>query len=100
MKPLRIAYLRWDDWNVEHIAEHSVEVEEVEWVCRSMASWMRHAGTTGHGLSRYYVYGQTESGRYLFVVLDREVEQLFYTVTARDMTDNERKGYKRQRGGR
>ncbi len=100
MKPLRINHLRWDDWNIEHIAEHSVEVAEVEWVCRSAASWMRHAGTSRYGLSRYYVYGQTASGRYLFVALDREAAQRFYTVTARDMTDSERKGHRKQRGGR
>jgi len=57
-------------------------------------------GTRRDFVDLYFVYGQTASGRYLFVALDREAAQRFYTVTARDMTDSERKGYRKQQGGR
>jgi len=30
---MRIEELEWDEWNVQHIAEHGVEPWEVEEVC-------------------------------------------------------------------
>jgi hypothetical protein len=46
---------------------------------------------------RYHVYGQTTSGRYLFIVLDQDTAGVFYTVTARDMTEREKQLWRRTR---
>ncbi len=57
MTPIRIDYLEWDDWNTEHIAQHNVDVEEVEFACFVGQPLVRRAGVTRYGLSRYHVYG-------------------------------------------
>jgi len=53
---VRIDELIWDDWNVEHIAGHDVEPEEVEEVCFGRPL-VRRAGTTRYGLRRYHAFG-------------------------------------------
>jgi uncharacterized DUF497 family protein len=94
---MHIDYLVWDDWNVEHIAGHGITVAEVEWVCHAGQSLVRRAGVTRYGLMRHHVYGQTTGGRYLFIVLDHETPGVFYTVTARDMTEREKQLLRRVR---
>lgn len=84
--------LIWDESNIEHIAWHRVECHEVEEAIRGNA-WFKR----GLGKKRYYAYGQTREGRYLFVVLDREYDNYFYVVTARDMDDSDKRLYRRGR---
>ena len=90
-----IADLIWDEVNVEHIARHRVEPHEVE-----QAIWDDPHVRRGPGKSRYRLYGQTDGGRYLFIVLDREYDDVFYIVTARDMDKREKQQYQRVGGGR
>lgn len=94
---MRIDRLEWDDWNVEHIAQHDVEPWEVREICNPGNHLARRAGTTRYGLPRYHVYGQTRAGRYLFVVLDRSYDDVFYVITARDMTAAEKRHYRKAR---
>ena len=47
--------------------------------------------------TRYRVYGQTEEGRYLFVVIERLSGTIYKPITARDMTEGEKSGYRRLR---
>jgi hypothetical protein len=57
----------WDDDNVEHIARHRVEPEEVEEIVYEdcYPSWiMRGRRRVGHE-TRWRLYGQTCAGRYL-----------------------------------
>ena len=89
---MRIDDLIWTDENIEHIAYHRVEPEEVESVIWD-SPWIERR----KGQHRYYVYGQSDGGRYLFVVLDREYDNVFYVVTARDMTVRERQYYQKRR---
>ena len=93
---MRIDWLIWDDWNVAHIAEHGVTPEEVEEVCEASRHIARRAAMTDYGQTRYRLYGQTYEGRYLFVVLDKIEAGSFYVVTARDMTERERRNYRRR----
>ncbi len=94
---MRIDELIWDDWNIKHIARHDVSEQEVEQVCEPGQHLARRATKTDYGLTRYRVYGQSYSGRYLFIVLDRVRNHKFYVVTARDMTEREKQAFKRQR---
>ena len=86
--------LLWDDRSIEHIARHRVEQYEVEEAISGRV-WFKRAGK-----QRYLAHGQTDAGRYLFVVLDREFDDLFYVVTARDMSTSERRLYRKAIGGR
>ena len=87
--------LVWDEWDVEHISAHGVEPEEVEEVCEAKQHIARRAASTPYGLTRYRIYGRTYDGRYLFIVLDRLRGHSFYPVTARDVTEREKKEYRR-----
>lgn len=84
-----IRRLVWDEWNIDHIARHNVELEEVEWVCKSKNLFER--GRDGI----YQMTGQTETGRYLTIILIPRTNG-FYPVTARDASDTERKRFKKK----
>ena len=87
---MRIEDFEWDDENVGHIARHNVDPEEVEEVCCLNPLVMRGRE------NRYLVYGQSEEGRYLLVVGVYLGQGSFRVITARDMTDSERKFYKKR----
>lgn len=82
----------WDEYNVEHLAAHRVRPEEVE-----DTIWDNPRFEKRRGQQRYHVYGQTSGGRYLFIILDRVREAIFYVVTAREMTSSEKSYYKRKK---
>ena len=84
-----IKKLIWDEWNIAHIARHNVESEEVQEVCSGRNLFERGRDGT------YQITGQTESGRYLnIVVVPRE--NGFYPVTARDADKKERRRFKKK----
>ncbi len=93
---MRIDELIWDNWNVEHIADHGVEPEEVEEVCISRRRLVLRIGLSKRGLKRYQLFGPTDSGRLLTIILDRVQPGQFYVVTARDMAEREKKRYRRE----
>lgn len=85
----------WPEDRIEHIALHNVEPYEVEEVCFGQPLIFR-AKSKGEN-PVYYVLGQTKSGRYLFCVIIRFPENKGYPVTAREMTQNEKRRYKKWR---
>ena len=82
-----IRELLWDDWNLEHIARHRITTAEVEDVCFG-DPWDLRAGGGKRSL-----YGQTDAGRYVLVIVVSRGEGLFYPISARDMTQAERRRY-------
>lgn len=82
---IKIRKLIWDDWNVEHIKEHKVSVDEVEEVCqkaeKSLKTYQR----------RLIVLGKTKKKRFLTIVLTPKTKNKYYVVTARDASRKERK---------
>ncbi|TAK37058.1 MAG: hypothetical protein EPO21_00430 [Chloroflexota bacterium] len=91
--PLRIRELRWDNENEDHIARHSISVEEVEQIC-----FGQHRSTHTAYRDRWAVHGQTIGGRYLVVILaEREEPGIYRPITAREMTSAERRRYRQQR---
>lgn len=87
---MKIKGLIWTSDRIEHVEQHGISVEEVEEVCQT-DYWIRRGRRR-----RYLAYGQTESGRYLLVVLKPESGGKFKVITARDMTDSERRLYRRR----
>ena len=85
-----ITSLEWDDYRVEHVARHGVEPHEVWEICEDPLHWAHREGR-----DRYRVYGRTADGRYLFVVLTQAEGTVFRPITARDMTDGEKRNYRR-----
>lgn len=85
--------LRWDAWNVAHIARHEVTPEEAEEVCHGAPL----LSETYKG--RIRVVGPTPGGRMLTIILAPEGEGVFYAVTARPASRKERRRYEQQMGG-
>ena len=88
---LRIEHLMWDSGNIAHIARHGVEPREVEELC-----FEHHPLIRKGRLHRYYAFGQTISGRYLTVVFEYLGHNRAKVITARAMSEAERKFYKKR----
>lgn len=84
--------LVWDEWNVEHVARHGVAVEEVEQVCLSSPFVTKASSRT------FRAIGQSWAGHYLTVILSSRGRGTYYTVTAREATQQERRLYLKNRG--
>jgi len=92
---LRIESLEIDDQILDKIeSKHSVSLEEVEQACLSEK---RHVRRGREGL--YKLFSQTAAGRYVLVVLAYSGKGAWKMVTARQMTDNERRLYNKVIGG-
>jgi len=80
----------WDEDNIDHIARHGVEVDEVEQA-------LAHKPLIRKGrLERYWAFGRTQAGRYLFIVVKNLGKGWARVITARDMTKTERRYYRRR----
>lgn len=87
--------LKWRSDRVAHIlSKHGITPGEVEEVCFGKPLILRGPGKKGNRL--YYVLGQTEAGRHLFIVLKPVAKGIALPVTARLMTSAQQKKYKRR----
>jgi uncharacterized DUF497 family protein len=90
---MRIENITWDDDTADHISRHAVSPEEVEEVLFNDSDLPRIMRGKEN---RYLAYGKTNAGRFLLVVLiiaNRKTR----IITARDMTDREKKFYRRKK---
>lgn len=86
---MKIKRLRWNEWNIEHIQRHGVNQGEVEEICYS-----KHF-TIKSGRGKMALWGQTDTGRYLLVILVIEEYGDFYPISAREMEEKEKRNYKK-----
>lgn len=82
--------VRESDWSADHIAAHGVTLDEVREAILERPYWTV-PGRDGSTL----VYGRTHAGRYLLVVAIAAGEEAF-VITARDMTEAEKKTFRRK----
>lgn len=83
---------RWNDRNVEHIAEHGVIPQEAEYV-------VEHPGRGFPRLeadAKFRVWGQTRAGRYLQVIYVFSPPEVIYVIHARDLSDSEKRRLRRR----
>lgn len=92
---MKVYQLLWPQDRIDHIARHDVTPEEVEDVCFGSALLLRAKSEGANPV--YYDLGQTEAGRYLFCVVIQFPDGRGYPVTARPMTDKERRRYSQWR---
>ena len=90
---MRIHEFVWAEDRIDHISRHGVRPEEVEQICAGRSLVLR--GKSQGENPVYYVLGQTDARRYLFAVIIRFPDGKGYTVTARPMTDKEKRRYQR-----
>ena len=88
-----VELLRWNDWNISHIARHEVTVREVGEVCESGPL------IDGTYKDRLRLLGRTRSGRVLAVILAPEEDGVYYTITARPASRKERAFYQERSAG-
>jgi uncharacterized DUF497 family protein len=86
-----ISEVLWPQERVDHIARHGVTPEEFEEVCFGPSLVLRAKAEGPNPV--YYLLGETEVGRALFCVVIEFPGGRGYPVTARDMTDKERRHY-------
>jgi uncharacterized DUF497 family protein len=82
----------WPQERIDHIDRHGVVPAEVEEACFGQALVQR-AKSEGEN-PVYYVLGQTSAGRYLFCVVIQFPDGKGYPITARPMTDKEKRRYR------
>jgi uncharacterized DUF497 family protein len=95
---VRIRALDWRPDRIEHIARHGVSAYEVDEATRDVGKRIRKAGPAERNPNEtiYRVYGRTEAGRHLFVaLLLYESGDEALPLTAREMTDREKRRYRR-----
>jgi len=92
---LRIESLEIDDHILDKIeSKHDISFAEVEEACLSEKRYVRRSR---EGL--YKLFSQTVAGRYILVVLVNLGRGCWKIVTAREMTDKERRLYNKAIGG-
>ncbi|HMS00794.1 MAG TPA: BrnT family toxin [Anaerolineales bacterium] len=95
---MQIYTIIWKDQFVEKLAvKHGVEMDEVEDVLFTKP-YVR-LFEKGHikGENLYAAYGQTNAGRYLIVFFVLKNRTAALPISARDMTQSERKYYDKQK---
>ncbi|MDD4859057.1 MAG: hypothetical protein PHR56_02505 [Dehalococcoidales bacterium] len=93
---LRIESLEIDDHILDKIeSKHGVSFEEIEEACLLEA---RHVRRSRDGL--YKFFSRTAAGHHILAVLVNIGSGRWKVVTAREMTDSERRLYNKETGGR
>ena len=90
---MKIQNISWDQETVNHIANHEVSPEEVEQVLFN--DYDTPVIMRGRE-NKYLAYGETDSGRFLFVVWVSKYRKT-RIVSARDMTRKEKQFYRKRK---
>lgn len=85
--------LAWDEANIDHIARHGLEPEDVEEALLDPEG-VPVAAYNAAGERRRGLVGATEFGRILYVVYTKR-EGAIRVVTARDANPREKRRYRR-----
>lgn len=85
-------YVYWKDHLVEdHFLRHGVTPEEAEEILEKFPA--RRSGKSKG--NRWTVMGQTSSGRYLIIIIEKESEEVIVPITGIEMNDKQKKAYRR-----
>jgi uncharacterized protein len=94
---MRLNEIIWKDRFIDKIeAKHGVNTDEVEEILFSKPHVRRAQKGRVKGEDLYAAYGQTIGGRYLIVFFIHKERTVALPISARDMTDAERRYYERQ----
>lgn len=87
----------WKEQFVEKLeVKHGVTTDEVEHILFSSPYIRKAEKGRVKGEDVYVAYGQTDEGRYLVIFFIRKNQTSALPISARDMTQSERKYYERQ----
>ncbi|MGO8745340.1 MAG: hypothetical protein ACLQNE_05070 [Thermoguttaceae bacterium] len=85
---------RWNEWNVEHIAEHGVSPVEAERVVEAA----RRPYPLARPDDKWLVIGRGSGGRWLQVVYVLSPEDTVFVIHARPLTDREKRRQRKRDG--
>ena len=88
---MQVHQIIWPEDRVDHIARHAVTPEEFEQACFGDTQVYRNKSEGPNPV--YSVLGRTTAGRYLLCVVIRFPDGNGFPITARDMTDQEKRRY-------
>jgi uncharacterized DUF497 family protein len=95
---MRLYEVIWKDKFVDKIeGRHKVTTDEVEEVLFSKPHTRRAEKGHVRGEDLYVAYAQTHGGRYLVVFFVHKHQSVALPISARDMTQSERRYYERQK---
>jgi uncharacterized DUF497 family protein len=95
---MKIRWTIWKDQFIEKIQlKHGVSVEEVEDVLTAKAHFRKAKKGRVRGEDIYAAFGQTTEGRYLVVFFIFKKPYSALPVSARDMSQSEKKYYEKQK---
>jgi uncharacterized DUF497 family protein len=83
---------RWNEWNLEHIAEHGVSPEEAKWVVETA----RRPYPMARPDDKWLAVGRGRSGRWLQVIYILDSEDVVFVIHARPLTENEKRRVRRR----
>jgi uncharacterized protein len=86
-----ISEFLWPEDRIDHISRHGVSPDEFEEVCFG-ASLVLRAKSEGSN-PVYHVLGETHSRKHLLCIVIQFPDGKGYPITARPMTDRERRRY-------
>ena len=84
---------RWNEWNIDHLAEHAVSPEEAENLIRDARPPFSRELAKG----KYLVRGQSMTGAYLQAIFVVDPGDTLYVIHARPMTHVEKHKFRRNR---
>jgi len=82
---------RWNEWNLELIAEHGVRPEEAERVVENATRPFPMQPEKG----KYLVWGRGDGSRLLQVVHLLDADGTVYVIHSRELTEREKHRYRR-----
>ena len=83
---------RWNQWNIEHLAEHGIAPEEAEEVVRAAAGpYPRHIGD-----DKLLVWGPGRGGRLLQVIFVVDDDGTAFVIHGRGLTNREKRLHRRK----
>ncbi|HKC26060.1 MAG TPA: BrnT family toxin [Thermoanaerobaculia bacterium] len=82
---------RWNDWNVQHIAEHGVDPDDAEEAIETAGPSYPTAREDG----KWLVWGRGRGGRLIQVVFVVDADDSIFVVHARELTEREKRGFRR-----
>jgi uncharacterized protein len=88
---MKIREIIWPEERMDHIARHGITPNEFEEACFGESLVLR--GKSEGENPVYYVLGETDQSRLLFCVVIQFPDGNGYPITARPMTDREKRRY-------
>ena len=84
---------RWNQWNIEHLANHAVDPEEAEEVVTAaMGPYPRRIGD-----DKLLVWGPGRGGRLLQVIFVLDDDGTAFVIHGRELTNREKGLHRRRR---